>query len=383
MSENNSEGVGEALNALHLHEKEVLYKLFADTKDKPVQQGDIHVVRAYGNPSAHHFCVTNSVDGVQYSFNARYYKEASKIYPGKMTPPEKDVRAYNFLNSIDSCFLYTPRAVCIESAPAWIFTETVEGTPLGKVLDGQNYEEKISELQRLFSTHESFMARATKKARQLDWKIRNELFASRRLEDQIKDYLEACAGGKTLGESIVENYITLFGDAIKGDFASHGDFSRDNVLKGEKGKFYILDPELKFRNEFSDVGNFLSYEGKIEDREIYSLAKETKIAKIKALLESEGMKFVRQKLSLSAQGRPKSRHFIRGNMIQGALRTLAKIAQGKGNREVVGQRTLVYETLKEYAERPEFFGKSPEDGKRAEAIAEAIGIKETDSTPVQ
>jgi len=254
---------GENVKELGQHEERVLRQMYPEINGKPIESmSDLTIRRGVGNPSISHFLLKDIVEGREYAFFARSYSTSQKF---GMNFPFKDYQSYLFLQKAD---VDVPRVVFLKDAPHWLFIEYIPGLTLREVIE--NAKEKSMKEQILEYIAENVISRiqnkATKASRSLG-DMERIVIASRGIGEQTKDYLTIHLGDEEEAGYVSEKlFLPLFRDGLVGEEVVHGDLSPANIIRREgTGIEYFIDPELKRRNRFADLGSFLSYLGDFED----------------------------------------------------------------------------------------------------------------------
>ncbi|MDD5182248.1 MAG: hypothetical protein PHC66_03700 [Candidatus Nanoarchaeia archaeon] len=341
---------------------------------------DITLMEDSGNPASDHLLVRSKVGDQETPFNARRYRTRPKLYAGALEPFEKDYRAYDFLKSAGIGNI--PQCLKLEDLPGWLFLTHIEGLPLSKVIAGLTSSKAVLDsFNRACDVYSEFQHKATMQADKLSDDERKILFHSRSLEDQSKNYLISLSGQRGLSKIPLDLYIGLLARDLEGVCVDHGDLSFNNILQENgTGKLFVIDPELKRRNEFAGLGSLLAYSGNYENL-WDGLAERYKLRKIKLKVEQENGQvnvglirslFNAQPFSLTNEGKKTAQREIRSNIIHYSIRKIAKrIADGEEDYKL--QQKNIERVLLSFERQPEKFDL---DEKQTKMARELLGFFE-------
>jgi len=329
-----------------------------------------------GNPGSGHYFVGWKVNGKEYHITARNYGATPKIYQAPTSPCEKAAESYQFLKNAGIEGI--PECTSVEGLDKWLFTEFITGKTLRQVLEERDDSGKKEELEKLVRAIASSQYKATKHRDDISFKQRERIFWSRKTETQIKNYHNICAEKENSDEetrAFVKLYMRLLGESLKGGDICHGDLSPDNIMVNpESGLYYYLDPELKERNGFSDLGSLISYSGDFEHLwcDLGEMLHRSKLET--AVRQGNGkVKGLGGRIAITEEGKAKSRFDFFANLLNPSFRKMAKIltADYEINPDSFNiQRDNIFKVLNSWIDKPEKFGLTDEQADMASDLKE-------------
>lgn len=379
------------------HRNDIFKSLFPDYPEEG-EEGNLRVedLADIGSPASIFYKVTELKDGKDYEVFVRHYSkvpEGYRAYNG-VTPWQKANLAYDFLaeagvESVSKTFLLPNSST--------LFLRGIKGNTLEKTLEGMSKKEVMAALTDLLKVIGSFQYRASEKLKGLeDEEKRRKLFSDRSLDEKIKEYFEQITKNKT-EENVAVAYTNLIGRAFEGNDVYHGDLSPTNIIIGDDGKVYFIDPELKTGNEFNDLGSLLAYPGiNLNRGDWEKLARRFKRTKLEVILrEEEGIteivridrrdisrfaeKFGRglfkfePYINLTEKGKREALFNTFASILHYSVRIIAKNQVSGRYESCDRQERNIEEILHEFISKPDKFGLSKEDIANARIIKGKYG----------
>jgi len=349
----------------------MIYPELKDISNEEINPAGIEIMEGIGNPASNHYLVRHNVKGRDYHFNARYHGKPSPTYSGPQDRARVASRAYNFLRD-DAQIQEVPSAAFLESYPEWIFLEHIPGQTLGEIMKDLKKDQAGELILNLAKEIAALQYKATKATRKLPEADKKNIFWARSLEEQVENYYKDIVEKETGLNDFMAAYNLLIINSLKGDEACHGELSQDNIIRhAVNNKFYFIDPELKERNEFADLGSLLSYLGNYED---YwdRLAIGSPEEKVRLYMEEKGVepKGIFKGVKPTEGGRPEVIKNLYSNILHYSLRQISK-ARTRVKRPYEAQARNVFAVLNAFSNQDKF-GLSPQQKDAAKLIKDSL-----------
>ena len=301
-----------------------------------------------GNPSTHHYSAEfPSKDGKRiFIINGRYHNTTPPTYRGEVSPCKKLYLSYKFLHEAG---VAVPHVAFYPEIPQWLFTENIPGETLGQIIK-KHQDRVINELHSLTKSLPYFHIRAGRSVDTLTNEEASRLFWSRSTMEQSRDFLEVLLGQRGDLDDITRLYLLIVNEAIDGDTVCHGDLSPDNIIKREgRGSYWYIDPELKLRNKFFDIGSLLGYLGCVQD-DYSKLATSYLTGMIDARVQLEKDKL---KEGVNESVVRESAFELSANMLHASLRIISKRKRrNEDSQSYEAQRTAISQILAAWESSP-------------------------------
>ena len=371
---------GQVLDIFLKYEGDII-KRFCPDKQK--HQGELRTdyLRNIGGHSSNFLVLTDLVEGKSnYKVWARAYQKLPRSYNeigmSNILPWKKLNIGYSFL---EKAGIKTPKTF-LPREEGILFLEYIDGKVLFDKLD-----DKV--LESLLDSLVYFQHFANEEAKKLSEEDRKMIFSDRPFEKKARDYLSRIFKPLEMGKEEIDRYVgaymELVGKAFEGDCVCHGDLSDTNILSTEKGEFYFIDPELKFGNEFNDLGAFLAYAGKRFDKKKWDESgagfKEKKLrltikeggGEIIIKPELLGMIGARPAINLNKDEKRNVLYCLYANIFHYSTRIIAKNEESYLFKSCSGQEHNVKSILNDFVSCPKKFNISEKDCENAGMLKEA------------
>lgn len=369
---------GQVVDIFSKYEEEIIKSFYPD---KQTHQGKLRTdyLRNIGGHSSDFLVLTDIVeDKSNYKVWARAYQKIPRPYNelGVNIPPWKKLNmGYSFL---EKAGIKTPKTF-LPREGGILFLEYIDGKVLSERLDDRVLESLLDSLVY-------FQHFANEEAKRLPEEDKKIIFSDRPFEKKARDYLSSIFKPLELGKEEIDKYVGAYkefvGKAFEGDCVCHGDLSDTNILLTDKSEFCFIDPELKFGNEFNDLGAFFAYTGKRFDKKKWDdSCTRFKEKKLELTIKNAGGEIIikprlldmigKPTISLNDDERKNVLYSLYANILHYSIRIMAKNKESGLFKSCSGQEENAKSILDDFVSYPKKFNISEKDRENAGMLKEA------------